>query len=141
VTGFTSTTRWPIAPLEDNGFALLQTAEGVVASVHSSLTQWTNLFEFEIFGEKGALTVRGLGASYGVEELVVSLHDPSAPFSHETVEYRGGDTSWKGEWDEFVKAIEEKREPLGNGEDGLAAMRVVNAVYTAARSGQTVTLP
>jgi predicted dehydrogenase len=139
-TGFTSATRWPIAPLEDNGFALLQTRDGVVASVHSSLTQWTNLFEFEVYGEKGSLSVRGLGASYGVEELVVSLHDPTAPFSHETVEYRGGDTSWKGEWEEFVAAIEEQRQPLGNGDDGLAAMQVVMAVYSAARTGQTVSL-
>ena len=28
VTGFTSNTKWPIAPLEDNGFALLQTDRG-----------------------------------------------------------------------------------------------------------------
>src|SRR5207249_2680059 len=77
VTGFVSTMRWPIAPLEDNGFALLETKSGVIASVHSSLTQWTNLFELEIYGEKGSLAVRGLGASYGVEELVVSEHDPT----------------------------------------------------------------
>jgi predicted dehydrogenase len=140
-TGFVSTTRWPIAPLEDNGFALLETQDGVIASVHSSLTQWTNLFEFEVFGEKGSLGVRGLGASYGVEELTVSLHDPTGPFSHETTEYRGGDVSWKAEWDEFVAAIEEKRQPLGNGDDGLAAMRIVSAVYQAAKSGQTVVLP
>src|SRR4051812_44463685 len=140
VTGFTSTNRWPIQPLEDNGFALLQTTEGVIASVHSSLTQWTNLFELEIFGEKGSLTVRGLGASYGVEELIVSQHDPTAPFSHKTIEYRGGDSSWKSEWEEFTRAIEERREPLGNGEDGLLAMRIVNAVYSAAKSGQAVSL-
>jgi predicted dehydrogenase len=140
VTGFVSTARWPIAPLEDNGFALLTSKNGVVASVHSSLTQWTNLFEFELYGEKGSLTVRGLGASYGVEELVVSIHDPSGPFSHTTTEYRGGDVSWKGEWDEFVAAIDGKREPLGNGEDGLAAMEIVNAVYSASRTGQAVEL-
>jgi predicted dehydrogenase len=140
VTGFASTTRWPIQPLEDNGFALLQTREGVVASVHSSLTPWTNLFEFEVYGEKGSLAVRGLGASYGVEELVVTQHDPSAPFSHRTIEYRGGDTSWKAEWEEFIRAIDEKRQPLGSGEDGLVAMQIVNAVYAASKSGQTISL-
>jgi predicted dehydrogenase len=139
-TGFTSTTRWPIAPLEDNGFALLETKEGAIASIHSSLTQWTNLFEFEVYGEKGSLTVRGLGASYGVEELVISKHDPTGPFSHETFEYRGGDTSWKSEWQEFTRAIDEKRQPLGNGEDGLVALQIVNAVYSASKSGQAVSL-
>jgi predicted dehydrogenase len=141
VTGFVSNTRWPIAPLEDNGFALLETEAGVVASVHSSLTQWTNLFELEVFGERGSLTVRGLGASYGVEELIVSHHDPAAPFSHRTVEYRGGDVSWKAEWDEFVGAVDGRREPLGSGEDGLRAMQIVNAVYAAAKTGQAVLLP
>jgi predicted dehydrogenase len=141
VTGFTSTTRWPIRPLEDNGFALLQTPDGVVASIHSSLTQWTNLFEFEIFGEKGSLTVRGLGASYGVEELIISQHEPAAPFSHKTIEYRGGDTSWKSEWEEFTRAINERREPLGSGHDGLTAMQIVNSVYAASASGQAVVLP
>jgi predicted dehydrogenase len=140
VTGLVSTSRWPIAPLEDNGFALLETKGGAIASVHSSLTQWTNLFELEVYGEKGSLVVRGLGASYGVEELVTSLHDPSAPFSHETIEYRGGDSSWKAEWEEFVAAMEAKREPLGNGADGLAAMEIVNAVYAASSSGQAVVL-
>jgi len=140
VTGFTSTNRWPIAPLEDNGFALLQARSGVIASVHSSLTQWTNLFELEVFGEKGSLTVHGLGASYGVEKLIVAEHDPTGPFSHRTIEYRGGDTSWKAEWDEFVAAVDGKREPLGNGDDGLAAIQIVNAAYAAASSGRTVEL-
>jgi predicted dehydrogenase len=139
-TGFVSTTRFPIAPLEDNGFALLQTSEGVVASLHSSLTQWTNLFEFEVFGDKGSLSVQGLGASYGVEKLVVSLHDPTGPFSHETIEYRGGDSSWKSEWDEFVSAIEQKRRPIGDGADGLAAMEIVSAVYSASKTGNAVVL-
>ena len=141
VTGFTSSTRWPIAPLEDNGFALLRSASGVIASVHASLTQWTNLFEFEVYGDKGSLTVRGLGASYGVEELVIAEHDPTGPFSHRTIEYRGGDLSWKREWDELAAAIEGGRQPLGNGEDGLRALQIVEAAYSAARTGQTVVLP
>jgi predicted dehydrogenase len=141
VTGFAGSTRWPIAPLEDNGFALLQTEAGVVASVHSSLTQWTNLFEFEIYGETGSLTVRGLGASYGVEKLIISQHDQTGPFSHKTIEYRGGDSSWKSEWEEFASAVAERRQPLGNGEDGLVAMQLVNAAYAASKSGQTIVFP
>ena len=83
--------------------------------------------------------MRGLGTSYGVEKLIVSKHDPQGPFSHKTIEYRGGDSSWKSEWEEFTRAIAEKRQPLGNGQDGLTAIRLVNAVYTASRDGRTVT--
>lgn len=140
VTGFVSTTRWPIAPIEDNGFALLETRDGVTASIHSSLTQWTNLFEFEVYGEKGSLTVQGLGASYGVEQLVVSQHDPTAPFSHQTIEFRGGDASWKAEWQEFTRAVRERAEPMGGALDGLRAMQIVDAVYAASKTGQAVAL-
>jgi predicted dehydrogenase len=139
VTGFTSTTRWPIAPLEDNGFALLQMPGGVICSIHSSLTQWTNLFELEVYGEKGSVTVEALGASYGVEKLHVAMHDPTGPFAHQTIEYRGGDSSWKGEWEEMTRAIAERRAPLGNGEDGLRAMEIVHAVYQASKTGMAVT--
>ncbi|HEV2012225.1 MAG TPA: Gfo/Idh/MocA family oxidoreductase [Candidatus Limnocylindria bacterium] len=140
VTGFTSTTRWPITPLEDNGFALMQMKGGAICSVHASLTQWTNLFEMEVYGEKGSVTVEGLGGSYGVETLRVAMHDPTGPFSHRTMEFRGGDSSWKSEWDEFTRAIAEKRAPLGSGEDGLRAMEIVNAVYSASKTGHTVVL-
>lgn len=140
VTGFTSTTRWPIAPLEDNGFALLETTSGAICSVHSSLTQWTNLFEFEVYGETGSVTIEGLGTSYGVEKLHVARHDPTGPFAKNTIEFRGGDGSWKSEWDELLRAIDERRAPLGSGDDGLRAMEIVDAVYSAARTGQAVRL-
>lgn len=41
------------------------------------------------------------------------------PFSEETVLFRGDDSSWLEEWKELVAAIEEAREPLGNGHEGL----------------------
>jgi predicted dehydrogenase len=140
VTGMMSTTRWPIEPLEDNGFLLMKSAAGVVASVHASLTQWINLFEFEVYGETGSLRVEGLGASYGVEKLVYSRHDPNGPFAYQTTEYRGGDVSWKGEWAEFTRAIAERSEPLGNGADGLRAMEIVTSAYAAAQTGHTASL-
>lgn len=140
VAGMVSTNVWPIAPLEDNAFAVLKTGAGAVASVHSSLTQWINLFSFEIYGERGSLTVEGLGGSYGVEKLMTSVHDPTGPFSTTTTQYRGSDTSWHSEWKEFVQAIKTRRQPLGNGEDGLRAMELVHAVYQAARTGKTKTL-
>lgn len=138
--GMVSTNFWPISPLEDNGFALLQGHSGAIVSVHSSLTQWINLFSFEIYGERGSLTVEGLGGSYGVEKLITSVHNPTGPFTTTTTEYRGGDRSWHSEWQEFVQAVKARRQPLGNGEDGLKAMELVQAVYQAARAGRTTAL-
>lgn len=140
VTGFVSTNYWPIQPLEDNGFALLQTKDNVNISIHSSLTQWINLFEFEIYGEKGSLTVSGLGESYGVEKLIINIHDPDGPFSYKTIEFRGHDRSWENEWEEFTKAIETRKEPIGDALDGLKAIEIVNAVYQASKTGKTVSI-
>jgi Predicted dehydrogenases and related proteins len=140
VTGFTSAKYFDIQPLEDNGFALLRTHTGVIASIHSSLTQWKNLFTFEIFGSDGYFRVEGLGGGYGNEKLFIAKRDFNAPFTEEAIEYRGDDRSWLEEWREFVAAIQEKREPLGNGVDGLETLKIVHAMYQAAHNGQTVTM-
>jgi predicted dehydrogenase len=105
-----------------------------MASVHSSLTPWKNVFSFEVFGEDGYLNVEGLGASYGTEKLIAGRRDFSAPFQDTITEFRGGDISWREEWKEFTRAIVERREPIGSGRDGLAAMRVALAAYRSEES-------
>lgn len=140
VVGFTATRFWDMAPLEDNAFALFRTEKGQVASLHSSLTQWKNLFSFEIFGQDGYILVDGLGASYGTEKVTLGKRALLQPFKEETTEFRGRDRSWYEEWREFVAAIEENREPLGNGRDGLEALRLVNAVYQSAANSCVVKL-
>ncbi len=140
VSCFTANAFWKIEPLEDNAFALYQTRQGVVASIHSSLTQWKNLFSFELYGRDGYIAVDGLGGGYGVERAVLGRRDFTAPFAEEVVEFRGEDRSWLEEWKEFVAAVREGREPVGNGEDGLEALRLVFAAYEAAKDKQVVTL-
>jgi predicted dehydrogenase len=141
VAGMTAANYWPMpAPLEDNGFVIMQSKSGIICSIHSSLTQWINLFEFEVYGTQGSLTVHGLGGSYGVEKLTLSQHDPAGPFASKTIEYRGSDSSWRSEWLEFTRAIGNRDEPLGNGADGLRAMQIVNAAYAASRQGRIILL-
>ncbi|HSX57853.1 MAG TPA: Gfo/Idh/MocA family oxidoreductase [Candidatus Saccharimonadales bacterium] len=139
-TGFVSTNYWPISPQEDNGFALLHHKHGVTSSIHSSLTQWINLFEFEIYGEKGSLTVNGLGGTYGVEKLTVSLHDANGPFSYQTTEFRGNDISWKKDWEEFTAAVESRKEPEANSVVGLETLKIVNAVYLSSKTDRAINL-
>jgi predicted dehydrogenase len=138
--GFTSTRFWDMAPLEDNGFALLRTSKGQIASLHSSLTQWKNIFSLEIFGRDGYIIVEGLGGSYGNERVTFGKRDLTAPFHAETTEFTGGDRSWYEEWREFAAAIAENREPLGNGRDGLEALKLVQAIYQASAESRVVKL-
>ncbi len=136
VAAFAETRFWKIAPLEDNAFALYRTPAGAVASVHSSLTQWKNLFSFELSGSDGYIAVEALGGGYGTERALFGKRDFTAPFAEEVVEFRGEDRSWHDEWKEFAAAIQEKREPLGSARDGLEAMRLVFAAYESATTGR-----
>ncbi len=126
--------------LDESGMAVFRMKSGGTASLHTTLTNWKNLFSFEVFGEDGYLQVEGLGASYGVETLTIGKRDFTAPFQNHVIEYRGGDISWREEWKEFVAAIREGREPIGNGADGLAAMRVALAAYESEKTGRFVCL-
>ena len=140
VVGFTSTRFWKMAPLEDNAFAIMHTEKGQIASLHSSLTQWKNLFSFELFGQDGYILVEGLGSSYGTERVILGKRALLEPFREDITEFRGGDRSWYEEWKEFVAAIQENREPLGNGYDGLEALRLVHAIYESAATGKVIRL-
>lgn len=127
---------WPLGTLEDNAFALLQLRDGAVAAFHTSWTQWKNLFSLEVFGSAGALVVEGLGGSYGPETLTVHLRRPEGgtPAStHRT--FAGVDCSWREEWDEFLGGVLDGRQVVGTADDGVAAMRVLDALYRSAASG------
>jgi len=53
-------------------------------------------------------------------------------------EYPGEDVSWELEWAEFKKAILENRPPLGNGQDGFKANRVIEAIYESSHKQQPI---
>lgn len=127
---------WPLGDLEDNAFGLFRYQSGVVASLHSSMTQWKNLFALELFGTQGALLIEGLGGSYGVETLTVHRRraEGGAPESA-TLRYEGEDVSWREEWSDFLGAVLEGRPMRGTADDGVAAMRMIDALYRSAETG------
>ena len=127
--------------LEDNAFAILQTAQGQTAQLHTSWTQWKNRFTFELYGQDGFLSISGLGGSYGPETLTIGQRRPeSGPPVMEEMVFEGPDQSWQLEWEDFVGAIREGRQPLSNGEDALGTMQVIAAFYESAAGGQAVAL-
>jgi len=136
--GMTANRYFTEQKLDEDGMALFRAANGATAMLHTSLTQWKNLFSFEIFGSDGYATVDGLGASYGTERLTIGKRDFEAPFNESVTEFRGGDVSWREEWQELVAAISEGREPLGNGEDGRKALQIALATYESEKSGKII---
>lgn len=138
---FMQTAVWPVAPLEDGAFAMLAYPGGPAAHLHTSWTQWKNLFSFEVHGELGSLTAEGLGGSYGTERLITAIRRREGGAPHlEEVAFEGPDASWRHEWDDFVGALEGGRMRSGTPVDSVAVMRVLDALYRSAREERIVRL-
>ena len=128
---------WPLGDLEDNAFGLFRFPGGGVAVFHTSWTQWKNLFSLEVFGTAGAVIVEGLGRSYGLETLTLHERRPEGGAPETTrLEYPGEDRSWADEWEDFLGAVVDGRPMLGEGAEGVTAMRMLDALYRSAASGQ-----
>ncbi|MDE1844362.1 MAG: Gfo/Idh/MocA family oxidoreductase [Thaumarchaeota archaeon] len=140
VVCLTSTPHSLIEPLEDNAFVTFKTEKSQLVNIHSSILQWKNHFSFEVFGTGGYAIMDGLGGSYGVEKAILGKRDPFGPFAENIVEFRGGDVSWKLEWEEFENSIKTGKEPEGNGTDGYESLRMVFAAYQSQREKRTVNL-
>ena len=122
--------------VEDNAYALMRTADGKVAMLHSSASQWRHRFGLEITLTKGALTLAGIlsgSKSYGDETLTIlrTSGDDMGDQKEETRRYEN-DPSWTDEVAEFVDAILSDA-PIANGssEDALKTMQLVYKIYCA----------
>ena len=121
--------------VEDNAYALMKTADGVVGMLNSSATQWRHRFNLDINLERGSLILGGILSgtkSYGSETLTVVTADPDNdkgdPREHLT--RYNHDPSWQSEIDVFVEAIiENKPIESGNSTDALKTMQLVYKIY------------
>jgi predicted dehydrogenase len=138
VAAMISTAFWPIAPAEDNVFALLRSSGGAIAELHASWTYWKNIFSFEVFGEKGYLRVSGLGGSYGAETLCLGVREGLGEVPQEqSFVFPGPDESLACEWEAFAGAILEGDKVDSDGLDGLRTLQLAEAIYQAAQVGRT----
>jgi predicted dehydrogenase len=120
---------WPGA-VEDNCFLALTTLTGGIAWLHASWTEWKNQFSFEIMGRDGKLTIDGLGGSYGVERLTLHRMLPQmGPPETMAWEFPFPDCSFADEFANFVDAIEGRAKPIGDIDDAVANLEIVEAVY------------
>ena len=118
------------APVEDNCFIALEAAEGQMAWLHASWSEWKNMFSFEIYGRDGKLTIDGLGGSYGVEQLTYHRMLPEMGPPETTIwKYPEADVSWKDEHNEFMSAITRDRRPIGDINDAHDVWKLIDAIY------------
>ncbi len=112
--------------VEDMALVLLKTAEGKVASLSVSVSEQQDIFSLDIVGEKGSLSIPGLGRKYGNgasfslwssgKERVVAC-DPDA------------DKALALELREFSTALSRKKQTSLNAEDALAVLKIIEKIY------------
>jgi len=136
VKAFVSNLFWQ-SEIEDNVFAILRNNKtGVVASLHSTMTQWRHLFSLEIFLVNGYFVLNGLKTStgtYGVEQLTIAKNRTEAPratFKDEEKITFEINNSWKNEVNHFFNAINnDVPVTIGNSNDALIIMRTIDKIY------------
>ena len=135
VQAFVSNLYWKL-DVEDNVFAILRNKEGVVASLHSTMTQWRHLFSLEVFLEKGYIVINGLltpSGTYGEEVVTVARNRTTAPAAtwddEEHIRF-DVNTSWGSEMAHFFDCVEGKIPvEIGSSGDALKLMRLVDKIY------------
>ncbi|OGT32223.1 MAG: oxidoreductase [Gammaproteobacteria bacterium RIFCSPHIGHO2_12_FULL_35_23] len=135
VYSFVSNNYWNY-DVEDNAYALMKTADGVVGMLHSSATQWRHRFELDINFEKGSLILGGIlsgSKSYGDETLKIiwADHNGNGDPREQLTRYNT-DPSWEEEIRVFIQAIH-LNQPLVSGsiEDAYKTMALVSKIYSA----------
>lgn len=123
--------------IEDNVFAIYKNSKtGVVASLHSTMTQWRHLFSLEVFLENGYMVLNGLKTSsgtYGDEILSIAKNRTTAPAASWKDEEHftfATDSSWESEIDHFFDAINNNTDiTIGNSRDALEIMKLIDLTY------------
>lgn len=136
VHSFISNSHWGY-DVEDNAYALMRTADGVVGMLNSSATQWRHRFHLDINLERGSLILGGILSgtkSYGAETLTVVQADPDNDLGdpREQITRYNRDPSWEEEIRAFAECIQNDR-PVqsGTSQDALRTMQLVFKIYFA----------
>ncbi len=129
---------WKDMSLEDNAMAMLKTADGRSAMLHSSATQWRHIFRLELLCESGYINLEGLitsTMSYGEERVRVGYKDidqltGKLGMPTEQIYYFDADQSWDLEVQEFVGAIKGIA-PVVHGtiDDSVRLMALIEDIY------------
>ncbi len=129
--------------VEDNAYALMCTAEGIVGMLNSSATQWRHRFHLDINLEKGSVILGGLltgSKSYGAETLTVAIvdHDNDNGDPREQLTRYNTDKSWEREINDFATSILEDSEIIsGTSHDAFQTMKLVTQIYYADHNWRT----
>ena len=107
----------------------MKNGKGVIASIHSTATQWQHKFSMEISLNHATLLLNGIlsgSKSYGKETITII----SKKNKIKKKIFYSKDNSWKQEIDEFAEIIlKNLKVKTGNSEQALDVMNMVYKIY------------
>jgi predicted dehydrogenase len=137
ISSILTTSFWDIE-CEDNAFLTLKSENNIVATLHSSATQWKHKFLLEMTFENGYINLDGIlstSRSYTPETMTIGRREfEDVTFAmgkpKECSTYYEYDESWNYELKEFMGAIN-KKSSLKNGtsRDALEIMKLIDSIY------------
>lgn len=126
------------AETEDNAFVTMKSENGVIATIHSSATQWRHKFLLEMCFEKGYIDLDGIlsnSGSYAPETMTIGEREfEDTTFAmgkpKENKTWFAHDDSWALELKDFIGAIENNTKVThGTSLDAYKALRLVEVIY------------
>ena len=121
--------------VEDNAFVLMRNNKGVVASLHSTATEWQHKFSMQITFQNGLIDLNGILSgtkSYGRESITVVSKKNVEKNEKGKKLFFNKDNSWKEEVDEFARLIfYKKKKYTGNIYEAENVMRTIDKIYSS----------
>ena len=121
--------------VEDNAFALMRNRAGIIASIHSTATQWQHKFNLEIVLEKAIIVLNGIlsgSKTYGKETLTIISRAgaKSDDKAKKKKIYYKNDNSWRDEINEFLNILKNNlKVKNGNSKDAYNVMKMIQKIY------------
>jgi predicted dehydrogenase len=136
VTGFVDTVVFSY-PVDDTTSFLLRFDDGAHGVVTTYWTtpdmEQTGLNIVEVYGTEGRIVAAPINAKKSEGFLRLTRAD-------ESVEFLGRQNTHVAMLQDFVRAVDEDRDPWVSGRDGLVNMRVLEGAVESSRTGHTVSV-
>jgi predicted dehydrogenase len=121
------------ASVEDNAALLLGEpgpADAPWAMLHSTWTEWKNLFSLEVYCRTGKVAVDGLAKSYGSSVLrVYAMRPELGPPDAQEMPFPAEDVSWREEWADVRAAVSAGDTDLADLDAARYAWTVIEEAY------------
>ncbi|MCZ6766804.1 MAG: Gfo/Idh/MocA family oxidoreductase, partial [bacterium] len=150
VFGIASSNIWDLDGSEDNGYALMRSPRGEIATLHATWSEWKGYrFHIEAYGD------RGMARAYyaPMMSMLVSMDRPGGrrrrkyhfyPSNIIREKLRGWQSTtertFHSEFADFLKLCKGEKGDIADGFDGFRAVEIANAVYRCTEEKKSIRL-